>query len=1092
MQSLPASFILRRCALSVTLAATLASGAALAQSAVGSIFGTAPAGATVQIHNADTGLSRTAVANSAGRYTFGQLPPGSYRVNADGQSKDVTVPIGGGVNASFAPAAAADAAATLDAVRVNAVGANPIDVSSVETSTRFGFQELQKIPVARNLTAVAMLAPGTVQGDGRFGNLPSIGGASVAENGYYINGFDVTNMRTMLSSFDIPYEAIGELQIKTGGYGAEYGRSLGGVINTTTKRGGNDWKFGGSVYSTPAGLRETKPNVPQQGPWELLGDKRVGRPPSKWYLYKSENDRNEGMKYNAYASGPIVRDRLFFFALAQGRNDTDTFYGQQNTWRYRDSTPQYVAKLDWNISDEHLLEYTAVYAPFDAERQVWKGIDGPDVGTLPDEYYTEGRDMRYQYAYKYKGGGRLNLLKYTGYLSQNFTLSAQAGELEYITPYSLFQVDNSDCPRVEDRRIASSAVLPLGCWDNDYATFQDKTTGLPETDKRRGYRLDAEWRLGDHLLRFGGDYEHITSNDAYSRFSGDAYYAFFRSGNDLDGDGLTEINFVDGFPRGTEFVRKQTFDTPPGSFVSKNTALYLEDTWQATPNLLLYGGLRRETFANRNNAGEVFIEAKDQWAPRLGFSWDVNGDSTVKIYGNAGRYFIPVPNDMNIAMSSYSDTVSDYYLLQGGTVQTDPVTGAPTNLGERVGPADHSYDGRKPPDARTLVQSDLKPMSQDEYILGIQWQGAGGFTYGIRGTRRVVNSGFDDYCNLRPFAEWAQDNGHEDFTYNVARQVQAGCMIINPGSDVKMALHLDGDPDGPLTYATIPNSYLRLPHYKRSYNALQFTAEKRAERWAIEGSYTLSRLYGNTDGFVNSTNGQAVPARTEDFDHDYMTQGAYGYLPNDRRHTLKLFGHYDLNEQWRIGGNLVVQSGRPKSCIGRPPVQVQDFQHGDIPPGITEEMVRDLQGFNTSYWCHSAPYEANWIKYIDVDGDGVAGEAGVVGERETHSYTSYAPVRGHRGDNGRTPWTAQFDLNVTYRPRWADHKLALAMDVYNLFNSHKPTRYNEFHDDLLDRGFDQPDLPEGDAHVYGPSANYNNIQDFQTARYVQLSARYDW
>jgi hypothetical protein len=44
--------------------------------------------------------------------------------------------------------------------------------------------------------------------------------------------------------------------------------------------------------------------------------------------------------------------------------------------------------------------------------------------------------------------------------------------------------------------------------------------------------------------------------------------------------------------------------------------------------------------------------------------------------------------------------------------------------------------------------------------------------------------------------------------------------------------------------------------------------------------------------------------------------GAYGYTPNDRRHSLKLFGNWDITDQWSLGANLLVQSGRPISCIG--------------------------------------------------------------------------------------------------------------------------------------------------------------------------------
>jgi hypothetical protein len=70
--------------------------------------------------------------------------------------------------------------------------------------------------VARDTTSVALLAPGTVRGDGAFGNLASFGGSSVAENQYYINGFNVTNSFRSLNFSKVPFEGIAEQQVKTG------------------------------------------------------------------------------------------------------------------------------------------------------------------------------------------------------------------------------------------------------------------------------------------------------------------------------------------------------------------------------------------------------------------------------------------------------------------------------------------------------------------------------------------------------------------------------------------------------------------------------------------------------------------------------------------------------------------------------------------------------------------------------------------------------------------------------------------------------------------------------------------------------------
>lgn len=122
-----------------------------------------------------------------------------------------------------------------------------------------------------------------------------------------INGFfDVTNMRTMLSFADMPFQAIAQQQVKTGGYGAEYDRSLGGVISLVTKSGSNDWHFGGSVEWSPDWGRKPGKDVKTR-------DSHADNP---LYAYRSDNEF-ERLTYSAYASGPIVKDKLFFFAMLE-------------------------------------------------------------------------------------------------------------------------------------------------------------------------------------------------------------------------------------------------------------------------------------------------------------------------------------------------------------------------------------------------------------------------------------------------------------------------------------------------------------------------------------------------------------------------------------------------------------------------------------------------------------------------------------------------------------------------------------------------------------------------------------------------------
>ena len=143
---------------------TCFAGGVQAQSSVGSIFGDTSASASVTIENLDTGASRSITSDASGHFTFSQLAPGRYRVTSGGVSREVQVKVGTGSQVALT---AADGDATnLGTVTVRGSNAiNPIDVSSVESTTVFTQQQIQALPVGRNVNEVALLAPGTVRGD---------------------------------------------------------------------------------------------------------------------------------------------------------------------------------------------------------------------------------------------------------------------------------------------------------------------------------------------------------------------------------------------------------------------------------------------------------------------------------------------------------------------------------------------------------------------------------------------------------------------------------------------------------------------------------------------------------------------------------------------------------------------------------------------------------------------------------------------------------------------------------------------------------------------------------------------------------------
>lgn len=987
---------LRRNALCVALGLTLASGAAFAQSAAGSLFGKTAAGASVTIENTDTGTSREITASADGRFAATQLPTGHYRVISGGTTREVVVDVGTGTQVNFQ--GGSEDTDTLDKIEVVGSRINAIDVSSTESASVMTAAQLQKLPVSRDVTDVALLAPGTVQGDTGFGNLASFGGASVAENGYYINGFDVTNIRTFLSYASLPFEAIAQQQTKTGGYSAEYGRSLGGVINIVTKRGSNDWKFGASTYWAPSDLRESGKDVTWANP---------GPNDPEFYAYRSANSSSD-LSYNIYGSGPLIKDRLFFFGLLSGQKDVNDTFGYQTSRHTSSSTPNGMLKLDWNITDNHLIELTA--------------IDNKDVTAYRDYSYPVGQTFGRTHGdldaeYDVESGGRVYIGKYTGYLTDNLTVSLQAGRLtngnNNRNPLNL---PGAECVRAFNSTTSSAATY-TGCWNPSQAIIYDPDFG-PEEDIRNSRRLDVEWRLGDHTLRVGYDGEKFESGHAGTVYTGGEYWRHYRVRNP---DG-TSVNGT-LLPFGSNYARRWISETASGSYEVDNAAVYIEDSWQVTNNWLVYAGLRDETFDNKNGSGETFVKASNNIAPRLGFSWDMKGDGSAKLFGSAGRYYIPVSSNTNIRGSGAELFTEEFFHTSG----FDPNTGLPTGLGTQIGGTNVTSDGSVP-DPRTLAATNLKPMFQDEFILGYQQQLNRAWTAGIKGVYRSVGNGMDDWCSLKAYQDYADDNGYTNFDINSV----ASCFLLNPGKDTGMALDLNGD--GNLVEVTVPASYFGLPEYKREYRAVELSAEGIGDNWALQGSYTWSKSYGNVEGYVNSSLEQADAGATQDFDNEHFEDGADGYLPNDRRHTLKLFGSYDLSEQWSVGGNLLIQSGRPINCFGYVP------RFGTI----DDSKLALYSG--SSFYC----------KLPD-------------GTTELHS----------RGSAGRTPTSWNFNASVTYTPSWADKHLKLGMTVFNLFNNQVVTEYNEF-----------SATGSAGSNIYNP--NYLNRANYQTPRSVLFNVRYEF
>jgi hypothetical protein len=893
----------------------------------------------VKIVNTETGLKRTVTSDEGGTFRFPLLPAGTYDITAEKngfqltEQKSVPVGLGGKVNIDLTLVES-----NVERIVVTGSAIALVDISSSSTGIVVDSVTLDKVPVSRDFTGVALLAPGTTKGDSAFGNNPSIGGASVAENAYYVNGLNITNFRTGVGSSQPPFEMYESFEVKTGGYSAEFGRVTGGVINAKTKSGSNEFKAGVNVFYEPDAFRE---------------DKKSPKRDDGTYRIDNTADENDFYEVNLWASGAIIEDTLFYYALYSPRKDEFQYNGSQTATPDGIAQSKYTqtaddafwgAKVDWYINENNIFEVSAF-----SDKQTETTFRTDYRGTTAQEPKESFSDE----------GGLNYTAKFTSIISDDFSISLQYGVNE--TDRTAGSVLDAN-PAVYYNYTAGGGFVPGG----NFANF---SIGEGD-DKREVYRIDADWYLGDHELRFGVDSEKLT---AYQQTinSGGAYYLYV-----VGADNET-----------IEYVRRRTYSSG-GEFDSENFAYYIQDTWQATDNLVINMGLRNDSFENFNGAGESFIKLEDQWAARLGAVYDINGDGESKLFASYGRYFLPVAANTNIRLAGAETYIQDYFNYNGSS--SDGLEIPDLNGGTYTGRPQDVFSNGDVPETGAIVDSSIDPMYSDEFIVGYQFQLNDEWSMGIQGTYRELSTTIEDVAI--------------DFGFNqyLEREFGSSCtecsgfhyyVLTNPGTDLTVTTDPDGS--GPLANQayTIPAEDLNYPEAVRKYGAVDITLNKEWDgQWLFTGSYTWSHSWGNNEGYVRSDNGQDDAGLTTNFDQPGLLDGGYGNLPNDRRHSVKAFGSYQVNDDLNVGVNFSWQSGKPRSAFGIHPTDV----------------------FARAYGAESF-YKGG--------------------------------VLAPRGSEGTTDAIWYVDLTANYSVDFGDFDVNFRADIFNVFNNDTASEFNEIYDD---------------------------------------------
>ena len=823
-------------------------------------------GVTVELAGAAMQGVRTVVTDAQGNYRFVNLPPGeNYKVTASLSgfapvSKTVArVFLGqeGTVNLTLR-------AAVAEAITVTAESPL-IDVSNTATGVNVTARQFESLPTQRTFQQLTTLAPGVnmEMGESRnaqLGNSPNVGASSAPENNYIIDGLSTTDVRYGTSGTNLTMNFVEEVQVMTGGYSAEFGRSTGGVFNVITKSGSNE--FRGDVFGYLS-----------QGDWS---DKRQNRA-QKGTTFTADVADSSDIGFSL--GGPIMRDRIWFFgAYNPSRRETDIgeaspLLGDAAT-TFEQETTSYAGKLTFAVTTNHNIVATAFGDPTTQEGWLIRGLTAP-----PAELGAANRKAEI-------GSDNLNL-RYNGILSQSWLIEANIGR---------HSRDNTLEPNTEIGR-----TIPRQIDETVGGGFQRGGFMRNQKDEatRDAYAIKFSNFFRGHELRYGYDLE----DNKYSADTNETWYRHFgpittsRFVNDCAGASCTQI--------------QERIYRVVGEGNTENRAAFIHDQWKVRPNLQLNLGLRWEEQRMTSDRGVYFAENEDQvhdpihgdalvldnnWAPRLGIVWDPRNNGRSKLYGYYGRFFEAVPLDINIrALSGEDYIINDYQHIPSATNPNywynpsgNPIPAAIRAEGTPRGATAGGWSLYRIRNLTannfTAVDPALKAQYQDEFILGGEYQFGAVWSAGVRLVNRELKRVIEDIGTFVPGDEPGDP------------PVLDGYVIGNPG---------EGNLGTPFEKP------------KRSYRAAEFTLQRAfRDNWQFMASYVYAQARGNYEGLFMSGYEQLDPNILALYDIPSFLNNAEGKLRADRPVNLKLHTSYRFPFGLTISEGFYYTSGSPISAQG--------------------------------------------------------------------------------------------------------------------------------------------------------------------------------
>lgn len=864
----------------MVLCALLVAWPAVAQEQRGSIQGVAKdtqggvlPGLTVEARSPALIGVATAVTDEHGVYRFPALPPGRYEVRtslqgfAPAKVENIDLALGQilKVDLTLAPAGAAEV--------LEVTAASPlIDVKQSAAFANIHREFIDKIPRGRDFTSIVTIAPGA-NNESKLGGI-SIDGSSGAENRYVIDGIDTTEIQHGTSGKPLLTDFVDEVQVKSSGYNAEFGGSTGGVINVISRSGSNQWRGDlGTYYSNN----------------DVNGDARrslrislTSNTVSEYITFPKDDWRRWEPVLSV--GGPIARDRLWFFGgyvpelLSTDRTVTFNITRQTDTFNRKDDRHNFTGNVSTQISDKVRGKFAVNFNRFINKGRL-PAIDG--TGNPAVDYAA------------------------LGLRAPNATFS---GNLDYVASNNLYFSVRAGHFRYDSEDVG----LPKEVWYR----FQQTNIGQPgvpaDLQRQRGFSNLLTNRGVDHDLftRSGVNFD----TTYYASFAGQhtfkAGVQFDRYANDvLSGNlapyvdlhwGLSYQTLDDRLVSGTfgHYIWSQ-FQTI-GQVHSNNLGFYIQDAWAVNDRLTVNVGIRTEREdvpSFQENFPGIEFDFGDKFAPRAGFAYDIQGNGKWKAYGSFGIYYDIMKLELARGLFGADRWVVHAYTLDSPNWPgINPPGALPGRFIEDNDLRHVNNDPSHPEDG--LVDPNLRPFKSREFTVGLDRELDQATSVGVRYVRKDILTAIEDQGVLVPGV---------GEVYAIANVGFGPIPRTATGVDVQRAF---GRP--------VPDP--RMPKAKRQYDGVEFRLRRRlSENFALNTSYTWSRLWGNYSGLASSDEqGRTSPNVNRFFDlvimaFDANAQPVYGLLQTDRPHVFKAQPIYDLPWGTTISANQYVGSGTPIS-----------------------------------------------------------------------------------------------------------------------------------------------------------------------------------